>query len=281
MGRFPLSGIFIFVARAVRVGFSPPRASLFLVSFTLPSLQNHTYLLLSSLALALCCQSCCHILFKRMLSEPEEIVHSHPHLQVWFFSQADGLVRVSRCLSHAAGGFIPAGKWAASVPTAALPIISLQAWATDAALPPATPRGAAAGTWRRTCTVTFLSSWQAVGQHTIPPLSPYAGAPSLCVAMTQSLVCSRLPDAASPATQHSGERSLLFRSILYLSRLSGFASLLPVMRGSTLQAHLGGSCARRGRQLPQPSEEGLGQPCSWCRPKMVVWVTKTSTLLTA
>lgn len=163
-----------------------PKGSIFSVSFILPSLQKHTYLLLSSLALALCCQTCLHInlVCKSMLSEAEEIVHSHPISHICFFLQADGLVRASRCLSHAAGGFTPAGKWAVSPPPAALPAISLQAWATHTALPPAAPQGAAPGPRRRTHAVLSCPPGGAVGQRPIPSACPYAGAPSLCVTMT-------------------------------------------------------------------------------------------------
>lgn len=107
-----------------------PKGLIFLVSFILPSLQKHTYLLLSSLALALWCQTCLHVnlLCKSVLWEVEEIVCSCPISQICFFLQADGPVRVSLCLSHAVGEFTPAGTWAASTPVAALPTtISLQA----------------------------------------------------------------------------------------------------------------------------------------------------------
>lgn len=95
-----------------------PRAWCFWYLLSCPAYKNiHIYCWVV-LPLALWYQTCLHInlLCKSMLSEAEEIICSHPISQICFFLQADGLVRVSRCLSHAAGAFTPAGKWAASNP---------------------------------------------------------------------------------------------------------------------------------------------------------------------
>lgn len=238
-----------------------PKGSIFLVSFILPSLQQHTYLLLSSLALALWRQTCLHVnlLCKSVLSEVEEIVRSCPISQICFFLQADGLARVSLCLSHAVGGFTPAGRWAASAPVAALPTIFLQARAMRAAPPPAAPQGAALGPWCGTPTIFCY-----------PPGIPRP-------------VCLPVRRSSAPLCRHDPKNCPLLQAAWrsFSCRLAQrgeefalslrFAPLPPLRLCFSAACNerrehcrpVSGAAARsrawRGRRLPQPSEGRAGR----------------------
>lgn len=222
-----------------------------MVSFILPSLQKHTYLLLSSLALALCCQTCLSInlMCKSMLSEAEEIVPSHPISRICFSLQADGLVRASRCLSCGdlpqlgSGQRAPLSCFARHLP----PGLGHAHCPTTRCSPGSCTRAKAQDT-----RCPLLSSWQGGGPASHPICMPVCRSSEPLRhhdRRAQSpILCSWLLGSAPPASGRSRERASRFPSALYLSCRSAFASLLPGVRGKlageagALQAGPWGGC---------------------------------------
>lgn len=174
--------------------------------------------------------------------------------QISFFLQADGLISLSRN----SGGIYPSWEVGSEYPCTRL----------AHHLPPSLGSAPCSATCCSSGSCTgvmspLLSSWQGGGPASCsPPASPYAGAPSLCVAVTpNAILCPGLPDAAPPATQQGKELVLSLHS-----HLSGFASPLGVRQERCRPTPWQGCCppqssegrVRRAVWLAQLTDGGLG-----------------------